>query len=504
MLEFMNLKGKKGITILALAITIIILLILAGISISALTGDNGLIANAGNAKEQAEIDNEKEVLNIATTQAMGKDKYGDVRQTELQTALDSNAGNGKTEVIDNEDTLVVKFVDSRRYYEVDSNGNTSNPVEAIEDEYAGDLTKGGRCNGTEEKPYEINCIEDLVTFSRDVNTGNNYSGKYIKLMRTLDFNSIFSYNNYDTTIYDVYLGGDGNIGLKEELTKGKGFKSIGNANNSFKGIFIGNNKAIQNMYIYNETAAYQGFFGRINNAMIMDLKLNGQIDSISYIGRAFGGIAGYGCGTLINCDVSVEILNAPTVAGGIIGTVIGDTEIISCSSSSPLIINANNWFGAGGGIIGCIEQSAENKNIKVNIFNCSNIGNITVNTNMSTSIAGGIIGRIAQENNIVTIQNCYNIGELKGANYIVYKGGIIGYGLESINIENCYYLNNATNAVGNISKDGAIAITELQVQGQDDELNLTEKLNLYIDDNEMNWRKWREENTKYPIFVDES
>ena len=50
MLKFMDLKGKKGITILALSITIIILLILAGISVATLTGDNGLIKNARKSK----------------------------------------------------------------------------------------------------------------------------------------------------------------------------------------------------------------------------------------------------------------------------------------------------------------------------------------------------------------------------------------------------------------------------------------------------------------------
>ena len=39
----MNLKEKKGITILALSVTIIILLILAGISISMMTGYNGKV-----------------------------------------------------------------------------------------------------------------------------------------------------------------------------------------------------------------------------------------------------------------------------------------------------------------------------------------------------------------------------------------------------------------------------------------------------------------------------
>ena len=40
------MERNKGITILALSVTIIILLILAVISVSMLTGENGLIKNA--------------------------------------------------------------------------------------------------------------------------------------------------------------------------------------------------------------------------------------------------------------------------------------------------------------------------------------------------------------------------------------------------------------------------------------------------------------------------
>ena len=50
MLKSMDFKGKKGVTILALSVTIIILLILAGISISMMTGENGLIKNARKGK----------------------------------------------------------------------------------------------------------------------------------------------------------------------------------------------------------------------------------------------------------------------------------------------------------------------------------------------------------------------------------------------------------------------------------------------------------------------
>ena len=49
-----KLKQTKGITLIALVITIIVLLILAGVSIAILTGQNGILTQANNAKiEQA-------------------------------------------------------------------------------------------------------------------------------------------------------------------------------------------------------------------------------------------------------------------------------------------------------------------------------------------------------------------------------------------------------------------------------------------------------------------
>lgn len=45
------MKEQKGITLVALVITIIILLILAGISIATLRGDNGLFTRAQQAKD---------------------------------------------------------------------------------------------------------------------------------------------------------------------------------------------------------------------------------------------------------------------------------------------------------------------------------------------------------------------------------------------------------------------------------------------------------------------
>ena len=73
-------EKEKGITLLALVITVIVLLILAGITIGTITGDNGIIRNAQNAKEDTEIANEKEVVEKATVQTMGNNKYGNVEK----------------------------------------------------------------------------------------------------------------------------------------------------------------------------------------------------------------------------------------------------------------------------------------------------------------------------------------------------------------------------------------------------------------------------------------
>lgn len=45
-----KLKSKQGITLIALVITIIVLLILAGVTIATLTGENGILTKATQAQ----------------------------------------------------------------------------------------------------------------------------------------------------------------------------------------------------------------------------------------------------------------------------------------------------------------------------------------------------------------------------------------------------------------------------------------------------------------------
>ena len=63
-------KNTKGITLIALVVTIIILLILAGVSIAMLTGNNGVLTQAKSAKEKTEEKGEQERVNLAASSAM--------------------------------------------------------------------------------------------------------------------------------------------------------------------------------------------------------------------------------------------------------------------------------------------------------------------------------------------------------------------------------------------------------------------------------------------------
>ena len=62
--EKMRIKNEKGITLIALVITIIILLILAGISIATLTGENGILNKSDIAKQETTKQGAKEKVQV--------------------------------------------------------------------------------------------------------------------------------------------------------------------------------------------------------------------------------------------------------------------------------------------------------------------------------------------------------------------------------------------------------------------------------------------------------
>ena len=62
-------ETQKGITLIALVITIIVLLILAGVSIAMLTGQNGILTQAQNSKTITENKSAEEKVKLAVMSA---------------------------------------------------------------------------------------------------------------------------------------------------------------------------------------------------------------------------------------------------------------------------------------------------------------------------------------------------------------------------------------------------------------------------------------------------
>ena len=83
-------KKENGITLIALIITVIVLLILVGVTLSVTLGDNGLVNKAKEASEATEIAMDKELLLSAVAGAIGIDGLVDF------TYLDSHLPDGFT------------------------------------------------------------------------------------------------------------------------------------------------------------------------------------------------------------------------------------------------------------------------------------------------------------------------------------------------------------------------------------------------------------------------
>ena len=428
-------KSMKGITLIALVITIIVLLILAGVSIATLTGENGILTRANDAKEK--------------TEEAEKDEKANLTQTE---------------------DLINQYVNGVE-------------VEQVTDENPGVL----ETEGTDT--YVINSIEDLVFFANDVTSENTYEGKTVKLGLNLDFNSTKSYVDANRTDYGKY-GYDGD--LKTLLTSGEGFKPI----ETWYGTFDGNGKVITNLYINleaNNQALRVGLFrlnyGTIKNFGLDDTNINVKYNSDSN-NVMVGSICGYNVeGIIDSCYNNGNItLNETNSNGHYIGGISGNNNnvISNCYNKGQIIVYSNATNMASKYIGGISAQNTTNATLNnsinsanitaeyynnisayiggiagktLNIFNCYNIGNINVENSGTWCHIGGVIGR---NENTTIIENLYNTGNIsysEGANV----GLICGYNIAGT-IQNSKYLNkiNLTGIGNNTGTDKTEGVDTIQ------------------------------------------
>ena len=88
----LNLKERKGITLIALVITIIVLLILAGVSIAMLTGQNGILTQANNAKTSTANKSAEEKVKLAVMAARSQSEDASLDLEKLTAEVTTNYG----------------------------------------------------------------------------------------------------------------------------------------------------------------------------------------------------------------------------------------------------------------------------------------------------------------------------------------------------------------------------------------------------------------------------
>ena len=534
-----KIKERKGITLIALVVTIVVILILAGITVGMVTSDNGILKETKNAKQQAEIDNEKSIVERAKMLAMMRSKNGAITYEIFEPALKDEAGANPTDVSNAGDTIEVLFTDSNRYYEIDQDGNVSEPQEVVKDEYAGDITKGGRCDGSEEKPYEINCVEDLVALSNisngagiklengqavTITTNESFDNKNIILTRSLNFKSKYSYKDSTRTDFGDINGDDtdGNS-LMTEMTTGTGFEPIGQYNKEFKGKFDGKENSIFNIYI-NSSKESVALFGCISgNVQIKNLCIQGQVKSSNNIRTAgLVGGAAYGDITIKNCinKIDVYVENCSHISGFIAHCWSNTITITNCVNMGNI---TSNDKGNIGGFVGRSESNFY-------IYNSCNIGEIkSLNTGYVAGIAGdvwnkqfnienfcnlgniylkseGYYGKSGIISNIrdgsVILKNVYNIG-LVDNNYNKNTGALCGHisNDENLRIENSYYWKETAGIAVYNKEDSVYGVKNVLNKISNQEL--VEFLNNNIKtENTNDWKKWKLGSDGYPTFAD--
>ena len=103
-----NIRQSKGITLIALVITIIVLLILAGVVIAMLTGENGLLNRAASTNEQKEKSQAIEEARLAMFTAITDKKGEKLTSNEIKGILEDFFNDVPSDITDQTQVITTK------------------------------------------------------------------------------------------------------------------------------------------------------------------------------------------------------------------------------------------------------------------------------------------------------------------------------------------------------------------------------------------------------------
>ena len=385
------MKKEEGITLIALIITIIVLLILAGISINSLINDNGIFRFAESITE----------------------KYNDSVAEEMMEMY--KVSNAIGEEVSIKDKMINDGVITQE--DIDKEGiiHLSNNV------------------------LIITTYEDLKTLSKSVDDGEDYKGKKLYVINNIDCGAEFNIETGELIKGENFIPiGTSNSRIEDELNEGSIQKV-------FNGKIDGMGYNIENIYIKKSDAGtfctaligYLGENGKITDLNIKNSYIEGYYEIGALVGRnrgkiinctnesivighdsLTGGIAGRNTNTIENCTNKGNIIGGRQQTGGIVGNCdFGNNVIVkNCNNYGNIDVEYEECLGGIGGIAGGTYTTNENNHVEIsNCYNKGRIGNIEV----SYSAVGGIVGsakdikdKIFYYN--IEITNCTNLGQVNG------------------------------------------------------------------------------------------
>ena len=149
-------KRQTGITLIALVITIIVLLILAGVSIATLTGDNGILKQANQAKENTNSKAAWEKVQVEALGSISKDtgKFDkDIFKNNLNTNLKIKKDDIE-EITDENGTKIIVPIDGYKVIVNAETGEIIEPTNGSDDTETSSVKPGIVVSKTKKNNYK--------------------------------------------------------------------------------------------------------------------------------------------------------------------------------------------------------------------------------------------------------------------------------------------------------------------------------------------------------------
>ena len=498
-------KEQKGITLIALIITIIVLIILAGVAINLTLGQNGLLNRTKEAREKYEIASAKEYIELKIDECI-IEKGGDAS---LQDIIDYLA----------EDSSVTYYVALEEVGLVTGEVDIGSPKEIYV------VYNSYQFKVDESKKVEFISIVDVdlegkVSIEAQVkeHLGKNSDGKYeasvlLKATGEAEISKLEIQNPDGTTLtlepdglttvgkdmtiefdktYKVILTtANGHRYTKKIIEKSEetimnaeqlaSFRDKVNSGLTYEGKTVklgadidlstvcganvgGKEVSWEPIGYYNSDDDYCSFKGTFDgdDKTIYSIYINTNRDFQALFGQieesviknikleqglikginAIGGIVSRALESNIKKNASnVEIIGKSEATAGICA-IAEKTFILQCTNNGRI----EGAHGTGGIVGELLDSKVEES------YNTGSIKNTTTGSPYNTYNAGGIAGVILGRSNEseIIIKNCYNNGIINGYQH---AAGIIAWmqGGGTMNIENCY-------TVGKINGDKKYSI----------------------------------------------